>query len=129
LIRCNINPELGPPISKEEAGSWYTAAQKWGMTLKSLVPPLALILAVMGTILAVWPPPPKLPVWVPAGAANAGLFNRKMTWEVIRDSLPRHHEDHRHGDDALYRRQILQHGLFEHGRRRRGGRRDDRFRD
>jgi len=51
LIRCNINPELGPPISKEEA-STYTAAQKWAMTLKSLVPPLALILAVMGTILA-----------------------------------------------------------------------------
>jgi tripartite ATP-independent transporter DctM subunit len=50
LIRCNINPTLGPPISKDEA-SGYTAAQKWGMTLKSLVPPLALILAVMGTIL------------------------------------------------------------------------------
>ena len=51
LIRCNISPELGPPISKDEAKSW-SVGQKWAMTLKSMVPPLALILAVMGTILA-----------------------------------------------------------------------------
>jgi hypothetical protein len=37
FVRCNINPKLGPPISKQEA-SGYTAAQKWGMTLKSLMP-------------------------------------------------------------------------------------------
>ena len=85
LIRCHINPELGPPISKEEARSW-SAAQKWGMTLKSLVPPLALILAVMGTILAGIATPTEAAGLGAAGAALLAIFNRKMNWQVIRDS-------------------------------------------
>ncbi|WP_419660028.1 DctM1: C4-TRAP dicarboxylate transport system permease [Desulfosarcina variabilis str. Montpellier] len=85
LIRCHINPELGPPISKAEARSW-SAAQKWGMTLKSLVPPLALILAVMGTILAGIATPTEAAGLGAAGAALLAIFNRKMNWQVIRDS-------------------------------------------
>ncbi len=38
FVLCNLKPELGPPISKEEAKQW-SASQKWGMTLKSLIPP------------------------------------------------------------------------------------------
>jgi tripartite ATP-independent transporter DctM subunit len=85
LIRCNINPGLGPPISKEEAGRW-SAAQKWAMTLKSLIPPLALILAVMGTILAGIATPTEAAGLGAAGAAVLALFNRKLNWEVIRES-------------------------------------------
>jgi len=85
LIRCNINPELGPPISKEEASSW-SAGQKWAMTLKSLVPPLALILAVMGTILAGIATPTEAAGLGAGGAAVLAIFNKKMNWEVIRES-------------------------------------------
>jgi tripartite ATP-independent transporter DctM subunit len=85
LIRCNLNPELGPPISKEEAKSW-SVAQKWGMTLKSLIPPLALILAVMGTILAGIATPTEAAGLGAAGAALLAIFNKKMNWLVIRDS-------------------------------------------
>jgi tripartite ATP-independent transporter DctM subunit len=85
LIRCNLNPELGPPISKDEAKSW-SAAQKWVMTLKSLIPPLALILAVMGTILAGIATPTEAAGLGAAGAALLALFNKKMNWEVIRES-------------------------------------------
>jgi tripartite ATP-independent transporter DctM subunit len=85
LIRCNLNPELGPPISKDEAKSW-SAAQKWVMTLKSLIPPLALILAVMGTILAGIATPTEAAGLGAAGAALLALFNKKMNWEVVRDS-------------------------------------------
>ena len=85
LIRCNINPELGPPISKEEAGT-YTAAQKWGMTLKSLLPPLALILAVMGTILGGVATPTEAAGMGATGAAILALANGKFTWPVLRDS-------------------------------------------
>jgi TRAP-type mannitol/chloroaromatic compound transport system permease large subunit len=66
LIRCHLNPELGPPISKDEAKSW-SAAQKWAMTLKSLIPPLALILAVMAPFWQALPPRPKPRGWGPAG--------------------------------------------------------------
>ncbi|MGD8241612.1 MAG: TRAP transporter large permease subunit [Desulfobacterales bacterium] len=85
LVRCNINPELGPPISKDEAKSW-SAAQKWAMTLKSLIPPLALILAVMGTILAGIATPTEAAGLGAAGAALLAVFNKKMSWPVIRDS-------------------------------------------
>ncbi len=85
LIRCNINPSLGPPISKEEAGT-YSAARKWGMTLKSLIPPLALILAVMGTILAGVATPTEAAGLGATGAAILAMFNKKFTWDVIKHS-------------------------------------------
>jgi tripartite ATP-independent transporter DctM subunit len=85
LIRCTINPELGPPIAKEEAKKWNTA-QKVAMTLKSLIPPLALILAVMGTILAGIATPTEAAGLGAAGAAVLALVNRKLTWTVIRDA-------------------------------------------
>ena len=85
LIRCNINPQLGPPISREEASKW-TIAKKIRLTLKSLIPPMALILAVMGTILA--------GVATPTEAAGLGAFgalvlaavNGKLNWTVLKES-------------------------------------------
>ncbi|MEE4358801.1 MAG: TRAP transporter large permease subunit [Desulfococcaceae bacterium] len=85
LIRCNINPELGPPISKEEVGK-YSSAQKWGMTMKSLIPPLALILAVMGTILAGVATPTEAAGLGALGALVLALCNRKLNWDVLKHS-------------------------------------------
>ncbi len=114
LIRCNINPKLGPPISKEEAGT-YTALQKWGMTLKSMVPPLALILAVMGTILGGSGHPHRGSRHGGQRCGHSGTGQPQAHLDGIQRQLPRHTENHRHGDDALHRRQILQLGLFKHG--------------
>ncbi|MGD8540898.1 MAG: TRAP transporter large permease subunit [Desulfobacteraceae bacterium] len=83
FIRCNLNPSLGPPISKEEASKW-SARQKWGMTLKSLVPPLALILAVMGTILAGVATPTEAAGLGAFGALLLAIVNRKFSWEVLK---------------------------------------------
>jgi len=85
FIRCNINPTLGPPISKDEA-SGYTAGQKWAMTLKSLVPPLALILAVMGTILGGVATPTEAAGLGAFGAVLLALFNKKLNWTVLKES-------------------------------------------
>jgi len=85
LIRCNINPELGPPISKEEA-STYTPAQKMTMTLKSLIPPLALILAVMGTILAGVATPTEAAGLGALGAMVLAFFNKKLNVTVLKES-------------------------------------------
>ena len=85
LIRCNLNPALGPPISREEARQW-SAAQKWAMTLRSLVPPLALILAVMGTILAGVATPTEAAGMGATGAAILAFFNRKLNWTVLKES-------------------------------------------
>jgi tripartite ATP-independent transporter DctM subunit len=85
FIRCRLNPTLGPPISQEEAAK-YTAAQKWRMTLVSLVPPLALILAVMGTILAGMATPTEAAGLGALGAILLALVNRKLNWQVLKES-------------------------------------------
>lgn len=85
LIRCRINPELGPPISKEEA-STYSTSQKLAMIAKSLVPPLALILAVMGTILAGVATPTEAAGLGATGALILAFFNKKLNWIVLKES-------------------------------------------
>ena len=85
LIRCNINPKLGPPISKEEA-SKYSTAKKIMMTLKSLIPPMALILAVMGTILAGVATPTEAAALGAFGALILAVVSRKFSWQVMKES-------------------------------------------
>ncbi len=85
VVRCNLNPKLGPPIAPEEAAS-YTASQKWGMTLKSLLPPLALILMVMGTILAGIATATEAAAMGALGAFILALCNKMVSWPVMRDA-------------------------------------------
>ncbi len=85
FIRCTINPELGPPISKEEASKW-TVAKKIKLTLKSLIPPMALILAVMGTILAGVATPTEAAALGAFGALILAIANRKFSWQVLKES-------------------------------------------
>ena len=85
VLRCNVNPKLGPPITREEA-SKYTPAQKWSMTLKSLLPPLGLILMVMGTILAGVATATEAAGMGALGAFLLALFNKAISWDVIRKS-------------------------------------------
>jgi len=85
IIRCKINSDLGPPITKEEA-SQYTTAQKWGMTLKSLIPPLSLILIVMGSILGGVATPTEAAGMGALGAVLLALIRRKLNWEVVKTS-------------------------------------------
>ncbi len=49
LIRCWIRPEDGPAISKEEAAE-VTKGQVAVMVIKSLIPPMILIMGVLGSI-------------------------------------------------------------------------------
>ncbi len=85
LIRCNINPTLGPPISKDEASS-YTTSQKWAMTLKSLMPPMVLILSVMGTILVGVGNPKDAAGLGAFGSMILAFFNKKLNFQVFKES-------------------------------------------
>ena len=85
FVRCTINPKLGPPITREEASQW-TVAQKVGLTLKSLIPPMALILAVMGTILAGVATPSEAAALGAFGALILAIVNRKFNLQVLIDS-------------------------------------------
>jgi len=85
FVRCTINPTLGPPISREEASKW-SVLQKTMLTLKSMIPPLALILAVMGTILAGIATPTEAAALGALGALVLAGFNGKLNWTVLRES-------------------------------------------
>lgn len=85
LVRCNINPQLGPPISREEASKW-TVGKKIALTLKSLIPPMALILAVMGTILAGIATPTEAAALGAFGALILAIANKKFNWQVLKES-------------------------------------------
>ena len=85
LVRCTINPKLGPPISKAEASKW-SALQKLILTLKSLIPPMALIFAVMGTILAGVATPTEAAALGAFGALILAIVNRKFSWQVLKES-------------------------------------------
>jgi tripartite ATP-independent transporter DctM subunit len=84
-IRCFIQPNLGPPVSKEERYSW---AQKLS-SLRAVIAPIILILLVLGLIY--------LGICTPTEAAGIGAFgslvvlfiNRRFTWAVLADSLGR----------------------------------------
>ena len=65
LIRCWFRPQDGPPLSKEERKA--VSGKKLAiMTLKSLVPPMILILGVLGSIFA--------GIATPTEAAGVGAF-------------------------------------------------------
>ena len=85
FVRCTINPKLGPPITRDEASQW-SVAQKIGLTLKSLIPPMALILAVMGTILAGVATPSEAAALGAFGALSLAIVNRKFTLQVLIES-------------------------------------------
>lgn len=85
-IRCYRNPELGPPISKEELAQ-VTKKQIAVMVLKSLVPPVILILGVLGTLFT--------GIATPTEAAGGGAFlafvmvlaYRKFSWQSLYQSI------------------------------------------
>jgi tripartite ATP-independent transporter DctM subunit len=81
-IRCHMKPELGPPISREERAQ-VTNMQVAFMVLKSLVPPMILILGVLGSIF--------FGIATPTEASGVGAFlsflmviaYRKFTWQGL----------------------------------------------
>ncbi|HDR13913.1 MAG TPA: TRAP transporter large permease subunit [Desulfobacteraceae bacterium] len=64
-IKCFFKPELGPPVSREER-SQVSNSQLFFMVLKSLVPPMVLILGVLGSIF--------FGVATPTEASGVGAF-------------------------------------------------------
>lgn len=65
IIRCIIDPTLGPALSKEEKGQ-VTNAQIFRMVMKSLVPPAILIAGVLGSIFS--------GIATPTEASGVGAF-------------------------------------------------------
>jgi tripartite ATP-independent transporter DctM subunit len=85
-IRCYRNPEMGPPISQEELAK-VTKKQIALMVLKSLVPPVILILGVLGTLFT--------GIATPTEASGGGAFLAfllvlaygKFSWQALQQAV------------------------------------------
>ena len=85
VVRSLIHPWVGPAISKEERDK-YTWGQLALMTLTSLVPPLFLILAVLGTIFFGVAAPSEAGAMGALGAMIVAAAYGRLTWKNIKES-------------------------------------------
>ena len=84
-IYCTfINPDAGPPIPKEERT--HTLKQKILMTFKSMIPPLFLIFAVLGSIAAGIATPTEAAGLGCVGALLLAAFNKRLNISMLRDA-------------------------------------------
>ncbi len=85
IIRCQLKPDLGPPLPLEQR--MISAKKKLYMVLTSLLPPLFLILAVLGTIF--------FGIAAPTEAAAVGAFvsvilalcYKRLKWKDLKRSF------------------------------------------
>ena len=85
LIICWLKPQLAPPISKEEASVPFR--QKMGIFLKGILPPIVLILAVLGTIFfGIASPTEAAAVGCVASVILAAAY-RNLRWHVLKDAV------------------------------------------
>ncbi|MFA5634965.1 MAG: TRAP transporter large permease subunit [Anaerovoracaceae bacterium] len=86
VIICNVRPDYGPPLSAEEAAAMPVPARIKN-ALINLLPPLLLIVAVLGSIFGGWA--------TPTEAAGMGAFMaliltflyRQFSWKMVRESV------------------------------------------
>jgi len=89
LVRCYLNPEVGPALSLEER-SKITAQDRWRAAI-GVIPPILLVLAVLGVLFLGIAGPTEAAAVGAAGAILIGLLRRNLRWadmtEALRETL------------------------------------------
>ncbi len=85
MVRCMINPKLGPPLPQEERA--VNMAELWVEFFKGLVPPAALVLAALGSIVFGLATPTEGAACGAAGAVLLSAAYRQLNWPNLRDAL------------------------------------------
>src|SRR5690625_4064689 len=80
LIRCRINPSLGPPVPVDERVSMAAKVR----ALRHLFMPALLVFAVLGCIIGGITSPSEASAIGAAGALLIVLLRRQLTWELLR---------------------------------------------
>jgi tripartite ATP-independent transporter DctM subunit len=81
LIRCRLNPELGPSVPAEERA--VSVGKKILLLSSSLLPVLILIFAVLGTIFFGIATPTESAAFGALGSMLIAAANRKLTWSAF----------------------------------------------
>ena len=87
LVRCTIDPKVAPRLPRQADEPRF--AQKVRITVVALVPPLAMIFAVLGSIVLGWAAPTEAAGIGALGAVLLTLIYRSFTLGVLREALIR----------------------------------------
>ncbi|MBG0777054.1 MAG: TRAP transporter large permease subunit [Desulfovibrionaceae bacterium] len=82
VVRCHLNPALGPSIPAEQMTPFSFA--KLMTLIKSLAPPVLLMVSVLGTIFAGIAPPTEAAAVGCLASILLAVFYRKFSWDLIR---------------------------------------------
>jgi tripartite ATP-independent transporter DctM subunit len=85
FVKCQLQPELGPPIPIEERARIPFAKKTW-MLLSSLVPPTLLILAVLGVMFFGIAPPTEAAAIGASATVLLVIANRKFSFKILLES-------------------------------------------
>ena len=85
VVRCRLNPALGPAIPEDQITPFD--AKKLIRLLKSLVPPVLLIVAVLGTIFAGIAPPTEAAAVGCFAAILLAVVYRRFSWGLMRQAM------------------------------------------
>jgi tripartite ATP-independent transporter DctM subunit len=84
--RCLIRPQDGPKLSKEEMAE-HGFVEKLAITLKSLVPPMILIFAVMGSLILGFAAPTEAAALGAAGSVLLCVGYGQFTFKLLKDTV------------------------------------------
>ena len=84
-VRVWLNPKLGPPLSDKELD--VPASVLVRELFFGLIPPAALILVTLGSIITGWATPTEGAALGCAGALIVTAAHRRLTWAVFKDSV------------------------------------------
>ena len=87
MIRCQLNPELGPPLPAEERATSMRAVLK--ELFIGVIPPAVLIVATLGSILAGLATPTEGAAMGAFGAFVIVICYRQMTLDLLKESVLR----------------------------------------
>ena len=85
LILCTIKPRYGPRLAPDE--DELSLIQKIIISIRALVPPIFLIAAVLGTIIAGWATPTEAAAMGAAGSIILTLIYRTFTFAVLSEAF------------------------------------------
>ncbi len=85
MIRCMINPKLGPALPKSEHPA--NMSEVWGQFFKGLVPPAGLVLAALGSIVFGLATPTEGAACGAAGALVMSWAYGRLNWSNLRDAV------------------------------------------
>ncbi|MGH6608813.1 MAG: TRAP transporter large permease, partial [Burkholderiaceae bacterium] len=85
MIRCLINPALGPALPKEQQPT--SMREVWMQFITGLVPPAALVMAALGSIVFGLATPTEGAACGAIGALLLTIAYRRLTWANLKDAL------------------------------------------